>query len=569
MTQHDVRAAFDAAEEIDAAPVNMAEIEAMPVEARPVEYEGAKLPLNDFGNGQRLNLYIGQDLLFVPRLGWFSWDGQRWHPDEDEILARRSAQKVAAYIEREAIYLELTTTETAALKRYQDAKAELARLKKAGLEKSDDALQARSAINDCEGLAKSVAARRAQYFAWSRTSGNTSRISAMLLESSVNIIAPIEALNANPLMLNTTSGTLNFCRTRAGYDLEVLPHNRDHLISKVCAAAYDPTAECPNFKLFLAQIQPEGDMRDFLQRWFGYALTGLTTEQKMTFFFGGGRNGKSTLVDLIAKLMADYATSVPIESLTGTEQRKGSDATPDLVRVPGARFIRTSEPEQGQRMKEALIKQLTGGEPINIRRMHKEFVEVMPEFKLTISGNHRPEIRGSDDGIWRRVLLVPFNEQIAKGDVDPALPAKLWAERDGILNWLIEGALAYLETGLAIPESVTAATDLYRLSSDPVREFLLTEMEITGDAGDWISSREIIEYFNCWQYARGETVFGRRTAGNKFTHHAEALTSATGKKFDAKKRSNAGYSGLIAPQGLLETYAAHIDLVRDLMRRKG
>lgn len=129
---------------------------------------------------------------------------------------------------------------------------------------------------------------------------------------------------------------------------------------------------------FLERIQPEPEMRAFLQRWFGYSLTGLTNEQKLVFLHGGGRNGKSTLVDLVAKMMGEYATSMPIETLTGSETRKGSDATPDLVRLPGARMVRASEPEKGVQFKEALIKLLTGGEPIMVRRMRRNSLKSIP-----------------------------------------------------------------------------------------------------------------------------------------------------------------------------------------------
>lgn len=159
-------------------------------------------------------------------------------------------------------------------------------------------------------------------------------------------------------MVNCQTGVLRFSREIDLHDaawgqsapvwrVDQLPHDRRHLISKMMLADYDPAATCPHFLAFMETVQPDPAVRDFLQRWFGLTLTGIKTEQKLAFFFGGGRNGKSTLVDTIARIMADYGTTIPIETLTGTEQRKGSNSTPDLVRLPGSRMARASEPEQG------------------------------------------------------------------------------------------------------------------------------------------------------------------------------------------------------------------------------
>ncbi len=163
--------------------------------------------------------------------------------------------------------------------------------------------------------------------------------------------------------------------------------------------------------------------------------------QKLAFFHGGGANGKSVLVDLMARMFGDYSASARIESLTGKNKKSGSDSQPDLMPLIAARFVRTSEPEDGERLQEGLVKALTGGEPMMIRALYSDFIIFRPIFKLTISGNHLPEIRGGDDGIWRRVMLVNFPVQIPEKKRIPKeeLDEILWQERSGILNWLIQG----------------------------------------------------------------------------------------------------------------------------------
>ena len=160
--------------------------------------------------------------------------------------------------------------------------------------------------------------------------------------------------------------------------------------------------------------------------------------------------------------------------------------------------MRTSEPDDGQRLQEGLIKELTGGEPILVRALNENFVLVYPIFKLTISGNHKPEIHGGDDGIWRRVMLVPFDVQIPQEERDPELGAKLWAERAGILNWLIKGLLEYLAHGLQVPDLVLAATAEYRDDSDPLSTFLTGCCGVCGNPEHSMRSKDLCDAYAFW-----------------------------------------------------------------------
>lgn len=571
----------DGAEPCDAGPPEGA----APPPANPAAEAGAGFPLNDYGNGLRLREYFGDDMLFVPRLGWYRWGGQRWAADEDELTVRRDAQRVAGKILEEIPYLQIEDWEQSALDLAADTRSQLKELE--AVARGERTAEQAARLVELHRIASTAAEvrdrrgkARAAHRSHGKNSGNTSKISNMLLEARTASAIGINDLNADPLALNCENGTLHFLfepdPVAATWDpasppvwqVVKRPHAREALISKMVPVEYDAAATCPTWLEFLAVVQPDPDMRAFLQRWFGYSLTGRTSEQKLAFFYGGGRNGKSTMVDTVAKILADYGSTVPIETLTGTEQRKGSDATPDLVRLPGARFVRASEPEQGQRLKEALIKALTGGEAIMIRRMQQEFVEVTPEFKLTISGNHRPEIRGSDDGIWRRVMLVPFETQIAEDAVDATLPDKLWRERAGILAWLVEGCLDYLKTGLRPPEAVRAATEEYRQDSDPMRLFLTTEAEITG-GDEFEKARDLADAFNAWLLSRGDAVWGKRTVSNAIKARAGTIKGQTGMVYAPAKRSDTGYIGIKLSAAAMDRIAEYGEELRAGALRKG
>jgi len=574
----EIRAAFDAAETVpplgaddqtdnagDAPHDDRPPPDVEPDQPPGPEHEARHLEANDHGNGRRLIAYFGEDLAHVPRMSWFVWGGTHWRADEDEILVRRRAQAIGAKIHAEALLLELEPYELEAVQLADETRTEFRKLQSAkgkGKELSGEELSRLDTLREISEVAaghrKALAARRREHRKHAKQTGNTSRIKSMLVEATTYAHCPMEKLDANPLKLNCESGILTFTQdedphaaawgdARRSWRVEQSPHDRAQFMTKLVRAPYDPGAKCPIFLEFLDTIMPDPEIRAFLKCWFGYNLTGLVNEQKLAFFYGMGRNGKSTLVDVIGKIMAEYSATLNIESITGSDSAKGSEATPDLVCLPGARFVRTSEPEQGQKLRESFIKKITGGEPFKIRRMHKEFVEIYPEFKITIGGNHRPEIRGGDDGIWRRMMLVPFEVQIAKENVDADLPNKLWAERAGILTWMVEGALEYLTTGLPEPEAIRAATEDYRTESDPFREFLQEECEITGLEGDQELCRVVHDAFNAWQISRGESGMGKRWISNRFLERVGAVPGKEGQTFGRHKKSDWFYIGLKLP----------------------
>lgn len=519
----------------------------------------ARLPLNDFGNGQRFELHFGGDVLWVPRVGWFVWTGQRWIKDKDEIEVRRRAQQLGRLISDEIPHVALEDWQAKLLAEEAPAKARLREIAdlEDGSEEAAAAAEERekleAKLSACATAKKALSGLRREHRSFARTSGNTTRIGAALAEAAVSLARAREELDAAALDVNTESGVLRFSVSGGGdegysrtADVTLIPHERGQYMTKLMPVTYDPGAEAPLFRKFLNRVQPDAKMQAFLQRWLGLSMSALTGEQKLSFWYGDGSNGKSVLADLIARMMGDYASTAKIESLTGSNRRGGGDATPDLVPLMGARFVRAAEPDQGEKLQEGLLKELTGGEPLLIRALHSDFIEERPVFKLTISGNHKPEIRGTDDGIWRRILLVPFDVKIPPEERDPDLVEKLWAERSGILNWLVDGLMAYLEGGLQEPEAVLEATKEYREESDPIGQFLEDVCVVTGDTADSLRSRDLSAAFSFWMHERAGGQWREGTVTRRIREKSRVWNSPkTGQKFTSvKSNGTMRYSGI-------------------------
>ena len=520
----------------------------------------ARQPLNDYGNGQRLCIHFGQDLMFVPELGWHVWAGTHWASDPKELMTRARAQKIWHLIQQEAARTPISDDDLPFVEMRKAARARIDELMKAGVLSAHPMSPEREEFGRLEaetlrldklldGYDKAVGRR----FTWGQTSGNSNKIENMVTESKTDLQVPYVELDADPLEINTESGLLRF-RVETYTDVdglsqkeatwECLPHDRAQRLTKVVPVAFDPDAPSPLWDAFLARVQPDIAMRSFLQRWLGLSMSGLKTSH-LAFFYGSGANGKSVLVDTIAKVLSGYSTTMKIESITGNNQRTGAQATPDLIPLVGARFVRVSEPDQGTPLQEGLVKAMTGGEPIPVRPNFGEQFLLDPCFKLTMSGNHKPDIRGGDDGIWRRVLLVPFDVQIPASERDEALVAKLWAERAGIFRWLVEGLRDYLVGGLRPPEAVLEATSEYREESDPMGAFLLTCCAVTGLASDTITAKRLGDAFNYYLLERNlntwqaTTVSKQLAAKSRQWRHPE-----TGKQFERKKASVYAYHGI-------------------------
>ena len=286
-------------------------------------------------------------------------------------------------------------------------------------------------------------------------------------------------------------------------------HDGAHFLSKVTNAEYSDKVDCPQWIVFLEQIF-DGDKQliRYIQKAIGYSLSGSTQEQCMFICIGNGRNGKSTFLDTISDILGDYACNIQPESLM-VKNYNGS-ANSDIARLKGARFVTTVEPNDGNRFNEGLIKQLTGGDKITARFQYGSEFEYTPEFKIWMGTNHKPIIRGTDDGIWRRMHLIPFDVQIPEDKVDRNLKFKLKREYMGILNWAVEGALLWQREGLALPDKVKEAVKEYKSEMDVVISFL---DECTERGVGETKASDLYQVYKNWalengQYVMNNTKFG-------------------------------------------------------------
>lgn len=521
-------------------------------------------PMNDTGNGKRFVIHFGDDILFISQVGWHIWDGTRWARDAEitkdlSPRIRKLAQQMTPLIEQEIDWLQPSARDRKLLNEERDLRKRRNEIEATPGYAADESMM--TELGNIAGRVRTIDAALKDHksmigrrLTHAKNAGNSRTMSNMVDEAKVMLAHTVDDLDQGAMDINTLSGVLRFTRhapdpeggMTAMADFELIPHDRGQLLSKVMPVEYDPEATCPRFDDFLQQIQPNIVVRRFLQRWFGVAMTGIMV-QKLAFFHGGGANGKSVLVDLMARLAGDYSATAKIESLTGKNKKSGSDSQPDMIPLIGARMVRTSEPEEGERLQEGLVKSLTGGEPMMVRDLFSGMITFQPIFKLTISGNHLPDIRGGDDGIWRRLMLVQFPVQIPEHKRIPKqeLDDILWQERSGILNWLVQGVMDYLEGGLQEPPEVLAATDSYRKDSDPIGTFLADATEVTGYESDFMSAKELIAAFNFWIEERGETRWGNRTVSLRLKGKAEAWRHPDSQKTFAPAKSGVtGYRGI-------------------------
>jgi putative DNA primase/helicase len=292
------------------------------------------------------------------------------------------------------------------------------------------------------------------------------------------------AWDRDPWLLGTPEGTVDL---RTG---EVRPARQEDLISRSTAVTPAPQAQCPTWLAFLLQAcAGDQDLIGFLQRWFGYCLTGVTQEHALLFVYGPGGNGKGVLLVTMAGILGAYATNAAMDTFTASQ---GDRHPTDLAMLHGARMVMTTETEEGRAWAEARIKALTGGDPVTARYMRQDFFTFTPAFKLTISGNHKPALRNVDDAARRRFNVVPFLHKPSRPD--PTLADKLRAEWPGILRWMIEGCLAWQQDGLQRPEAVLDATAEYFAEQDVLAQWV---EECCDQSPDWGDANTVL--FTSWR----------------------------------------------------------------------
>lgn len=277
-------------------------------------------------------------------------------------------------------------------------------------------------------------------------------------------------------------------------------HDRELGLTKITNIAFDENAKCPEWLNFLDQIfQGDKELAEYMQRLIGYSLTGEITEQIMVFLIGGGSNGKSTFINIIKDIMGDYGRQAKSDTFI---KKKETGANNDIARLVGSRFVSAIESEDGEQLSEAFVKQITGGEPVLARFLRQEFFEFIPEFKVFFTTNHKPVIKGVDEGIWRRIRLIPFNLQLPKEKRDKKLPEKLSLEMPGILNWAIEGCLKWQQSGLNDPSIVMKATGDYKEEMDILGPFMFECCFKREDVQ--VEAKDLYEVYANWCLKNGE-----------------------------------------------------------------
>ena len=428
-------------------PVEHAELERIVESVSKYDPASPLLSANrtDLGNAERFEAFAGHRLRFCHPWGcWLVFDGRRWHRDLDGEAVRGARDTLRAL-----------------------------------------AAEAQSIPDEDH---------RAEVVKHALDSESSARVTAMLsLAQSLLPVSP-EALDTCPDLLNVANGTLDL---RTG---ELRPHHRDDLLTKLAPVSYNPEAECPRWEGFLERILGgKEQLITFLQRAVGYSLSGSTTEQILLLLYGTGANGKSTFLETLRLVAGDYAT---IADFTTFLKRDTEGARNDLARLVGTRFVSAVEAEAGRRLDEALVKQLTGGDTITARFLFKEFFDFKPQFKIWLAANHKPNIAGTDHGIWRRIRLVPFTVTIPPAEQDKRLPELLKEELPGILAWAIRGCLAWRQHGLGVPAEVRAATASYRDEMDVFGGFL--DERCVADEGAHVTSKDLNAAYKAWCEANSE-----------------------------------------------------------------
>lgn len=402
--------------------------------------------LHDVGNAERLLSQYGSELVHIKGMGWLQWDGTRWTPSEPAPLAIRAARQLLA-----------------------DASA-----------------------------AGDVPSQK-----WAFQSLSNGRLqSCIALAEQIDQRVHIEMLDSDSWLLGCHNGVIDLRQGR------LVSHDRSQWLTRQSPVTFDPSETCPRFVQFLHEIfESDIERIQYVVRYLGYCLTADVREQCISVWYGHGANGKSTLIDLVLSIMGDYAQKMSGDLLTASKTRSSSGPSPDVARLRGVRLAAGSEVAEGNRWDEPLVKTLTGGDRIVARHLHQEPIEFDPTWKLILAVNHKPPVRGTDDGIWRRIHLLPFTRQFQHGTQDRELPAKLQSEHAGILALLVQGCLAWQRDGLALPRSMVAATSEYRVEHDTIGSFLA---EATRQKYGAASNKSAMyRTYRAWAAEAGEHVFGR------------------------------------------------------------
>ena len=504
--------------------------------------ECAQFDHSDTDNGKRLVKYFGADLLTLEigesKTPHFAvWRDGFWDFDNGALLAHQIGQKLGSRIGREADFLAMTPLEKKACDQARVAADNLVILEQTkqdwGAEQKANALGLKGMVDAARAAEARLEKRQSARRKFAVSSKNKGRIDAALHCAGACIGVSPDAFNPDPYLFATKTHTIKFARTRDdecpdpnverwnGRIEAIAGHRREDMVTKCIPHPYVAGMECQKWRAFLKEFLPDEAARSYVQAFSGLGLLGRTV-QRVLYHYGSGANGKSVFLETITRVLGPLAVGLPAESIIGHGERNAGSASPDLARLYGARFVRVLELPANKPLHEDLVKKLTGGEKVPVRTLFKGYFEFTPFFTCHLSGNGYPRIDGTDNGIWRRMAVVHWPVTIEKArqrEFEDVL-ASFTPEYPGILNWLIEGALTFIEAGLHEPPSVITATQQYRSEMDPVAHFIKDCVE------RHVTHREkratVFSAYESWAYASGRDPLSRRRFKNAFISHGFA-----------------------------------------------
>ena len=337
-----------------------------------------------------------------------------------------------------------------------------------------------------------------------------SRIKAVLelakTEPGMSVTA--KKLDAHPELIGVRNGVVNLRTGALQFNLPEL------YITKYIDCDYDPSATCPIFLRFLADIfQNDADTVEAVQRLAGLTVTGRPDEEVIIFCVGHGANGKSIFSNVLAAIMGEYSATAP-SSILAARRADDHSARSDLAMLNGARIVSINELPGGMQLDETVTKQLAGREPISARFLYKEHFTFLPRFTPRVRTNHRPIIKGTDNGIWRRMVIIPFRRTFAPEEQDNDLEAKLLNDAEGIVAWMIKGAQHYLASGLKHSKAMKSEVAQYRSDSDLLGAFL--DDETTADPAAEVKQPDLYFAYKMWCEGSGLRPVSKRVLNEQF-----------------------------------------------------
>lgn len=453
-----------------------------------VSTERTKLyTFDDTGNAQRFVDLFGDQVRFCyTDKRWFWYDGRKWCADITGTAKRLVDKSVEAMAAEAKVYAQMDAEDGGDMQKAFDK-----HYKSSRSNKSKNAM-----LNEAQHYVPILPAQMDRY----------------------------------KMTLNTPAGIINL------KDGKISEHNPGLYLTKITSVEFSDHSDCPRWLSFLNDIfNGDKDLIRYVQKAVGYSLTGSTAEQCAFFLYGTGRNGKSTFIDIIREIFGDYAANIQPETVM-VRSSQSSAINSDIARLKGARLVTSVEPNEGVRINEGLLKQLTGDDTVTARKLYGDEFEFKPEFKLWMTTNHKPIIRGTDTGIWRRIHMIPFTVQIPEDKVDRNLKYKLKAEMTAIFHWCVEGCLLYQKEGLKLPRAVLNEIREYRREMDVISAFI--EDRCIVGAGLSVQSSVLYAAYIKWT-----------ERGNEYRMSNTKFAVEMSKRFEKVKTKKCNYYSGIALDG--------------------